>query len=207
MSTTAYNLTQMIDNTKWLKVRAQVYNKYTTLPKHPEPLGLRIDPADAGWIDMDFTASGSEYKITLSEFPEPFVGIRQWLEDIIVQIDRLDFTLDVDCDTAYNTIFHFEHLTSYDDYVGLFYIYDSDEDNCLSAYVNLYEFIRLIYTRILNYALEGEKTEEFRQNWLEYISEDDYPDGLLSSVFRSEIIETFLKLKHRHKTYWHFTKE
>lgn len=156
---------------------------------------------------MYFTASGSEYKITLSEFPEPFVGIRQWLEDIIVQIDRLDFTLDVDCDTAYNTIFHFEHLTSYDDYVGLFYIYDSDEDCCLSAYINLYEFIRLIYNRILNYALEGEKTEEFRQNWLEYISEDDYPDGLLSSVFRSEIIETFLKLKHRHKTYWHFTKE
>ena len=155
---------------------------------------------------MYFSASGHEYKIILCEYPEPFVGIRQWLEDIIVQIDRLDFTLDVDCDTQYNTIFHIEHLETRHGDAGLFYVYDSDEDNCLSAYIDLYEFIRLVYTRILNYALEGEKTDEFRQNWLEYISEDDYPDGLLSSVFSSEIVETYLKRKCRYETYRHFTK-
>lgn len=113
----------MIEHRKWLKVRAEVYNKYMVLPRHCEPLGLRIDAADSGWIDMIFSISGKSYKITLSSFPEPFVGIRQWLEDIIVRTDQLDFTLDVDCDTSWDTIFHYEHL------------YDLDNDGGCSTYM------------------------------------------------------------------------
>lgn len=195
----------MIKHSKWLKVRAEVYNKYMVLPRHCEPLGLKIEAADSGWIDMTFSISGKPYKITLSSYPEPFVGIRQWLEDIIVRTDQLDFTLDVDCDTSWNTIFHYEHLYDLDNDGGLFYLYDSDEEDYLAGYVNFHEFIRLIYTRILNYALEGEITDEFKENWLEYVSEDEYPTGLLSDVFRSEIVETYLKLNNRYETRWHFT--
>ena len=197
----------MIDKHHWLKSRAEIYKQYQELPRHCEPFGLLVGPAEHGWIDMTFSTSDKHRKITLSSYPEPFVGIRQWLEDIIVCTDRLDFTLDIDCDGDWNTILHFEHLYDLDNDGGLFYLYESCEDGYLAAYINFHEFIRLIYTRILNYAIDGEKTEEFKENWFEYISDDDYPDGLLSSVFRSEIIETYLKLDNRYKTRWHFVNE
>ena len=77
---------------------------------------------------------------------------------------------------------------------------------CLSGYVRLYDLVNVIYNGILNYALEGEKTEEFRENWIRYVDERDYPDGLLSSVFRSEIIEKYLELDNRYDTRWAFTR-
>ena len=74
-------------------------------------------------------------------FPEPFVGIRQWLEDIIVCTDRLDFTQDVDCDYDSDTIIHFEHLYDLDNDGGLFYLYEAGSEGFLAGYINLHDFI------------------------------------------------------------------
>lgn len=196
----------MIDNAKWLKVKADVYTKYQKLPELWEPVRMHILPADQGWVNMVFSVSDREYKIYLSSVPEPFLCIKRWLEDVIIRTDNLDSTLVVNCDYSWETVFHFEHLTSFTQSVGIFYLYDSDEDNCLSGYVRLYDLVDVIYNGILNYALEGEKTEEFRENWIGYVDERDYPDGLLSSVFRSEIIEKYLELDNRYTTRWAFTK-
>lgn len=196
----------MIDNQKWLKVRADVYNKYQELPKSYETLKLHIFPADRGWIDMIFSVAEQEYKIHLSCYPEPFLPIKKWLEDIIMRVDDIDNTLVVDCDCSWETIFHFEHLTDSGESIGIFYLYDSDEDSCLSAYLRLSDLIRLIYRGILDYAIEGESTEEFREQWIEYVEADKYVDDKLSSAFRSEIIEKFLELDNRYTTRWAFTK-
>jgi hypothetical protein len=197
----------MIDNLKWLTIKADVYNKYKHLPPKTETFDIRVDAVEAGWFDMFLSVSGREYKVVLSSFPEPFIGIRQWLEDIVVCTDRLGITLNVDCDTQWNTLFHIEHLTSYEKDEVLFYLYDTTEDDYLSGYLDLEQFVRVFYTTILNYALEGEKTESFQQNWLEYFSDEEYPDGLLSSAFRSEIIETYLVLKNRYETRRKFTND
>ena len=196
----------MIDNQKWLKVKADAYNKYQKPPDLWEPIRMNIEPAYSGWIDIVFSVSRSEYNVYLSSFPEPFVYIKEWLEDLVMRTDDLDSTKVVNCDYNWETVFHFEHLTSFEHSVGIFCIYDSDEDHCLSGYVRLYDLVNVIYNGILNYALEGEKTEEFRENWIGYVDERDYPDGLLSPVFRSEIIEKFLELDDRYKTRWAFTK-
>ena len=196
----------MIDNQKWLKVKADAYNKYQKPPDLWEPIRMNIEPAYSGWIDIVFSVSRSEYNVYLSSFPEPFVYIKEWLEDLVMLTDDLDSTKVVNCDYNWETVFQFEHLTSFEHSVGIFCIYDSDEDHCLSGYVRLYDLVNVIYNGILNYALEGEKTEEFRENWIGYVDERDYPDGLLSPVFRSEIIEKFLELDDRYKTRWAFTK-
>lgn len=196
----------MIDKHELLKVKAEIYNRYQRLPGQCEPFSLGIAPAEHGWIDITFSAAGVSRTTSLSCFPEPFVGIRQWLEDIIVCTDRLDFTLDVDCDHDSDTIIHFEHLYDLDNDGGLFYLYEAGSEGFLAGYINLHDFIKAIYTSILDYALEGEKTDAFRENWLEYVPSEDYPDGLLSSVFRSEIIETFLTLNNRYQTRRLFTQ-
>jgi hypothetical protein len=196
----------MIDNKKWLKVKADAYNKYQKLPDLWEPIRMSIVPAYHGWIDILFSVSQSEYKVYLSSFPEPFLYIKEWLEDLVMRTDDLDSTKVVNCDYKWEIVFHFEHLTSFKQSVGIFYLYDSDEDHCLSGYIRLYDLVNVIYNGILNYALEGEKTEEFRENWIRYVDERDYPDGLLSSVFRSEIIEKYLELDNRYDTRWAFTK-
>ena len=196
----------MIDNKKWLKVKADAYSKYQKLPDLWEPIRMNIEPAYNGWVDIVFSVSQSEYKVYLSSVPEPFVYIREWLEDLVMRTDDLDATKVVNCDYNWETVFHFEHLTSFEHSVGIFYLYDSDEDHCLSGYVRLYDLINVIYNGILNFALEGEKHEEFYENWISYVDERDYPDGLLSSVFRSEIIEKFLELDNRYETRWKFDK-
>ena len=45
---------KMLETKKWLKVRAGVYNKYSTLPSVCEPLSIRITPPKAGWIEVLF---------------------------------------------------------------------------------------------------------------------------------------------------------
>lgn len=196
----------MIDNKKWLKIRAEVYNKYQELPDLWEPIRMDIKPAYNGWVDIIFSVSQSEYTAYLSSVPEPFLCIKEWLEDLIIRTDDRDCTKVINCDYNWETVFHFEHLTSFEHSVGLFCLYDSDEDHCLSGYVRLYDLVNVIYNGILNFAIEGEKTEEFYNNWITYVGLNDYPDELLSPLFRSEIIETFLKLDNRYETRWAFTR-
>lgn len=197
----------MIDNEKWLKIKADVYNKYQKLPELWEPIRMRIEPAHDGWIDIVFSISQSEYKVYLSSVPEPFLCIKEWLEDLIMRTDDLDSTKVVNCDYSWETVFHFEHLTSFKQSVGIFYLYDSDEDHCLSGYVRLYDLVNVIYNGILTYAIEGERTEDFYNHWILHVGLNDYPDELLSPLFRSEIIETYLKLDNRYEARWKFDKK
>lgn len=195
----------MLDNSKWMKVRAEVYEKYRRIPLASSPLYLRLEPADRGWIDMYFTLSGKDYMITLSCYPEPFLHIRKWLEDMIMRTDVLDNTLFLDCDYCYENIFHYEHLTAFHRDAGLLYLYDDLEEDYLAGYVDLHNMIKVIYTGIMTYAFESERTDQFRENWLDFIQSSDYPDELLSSAFCSQIVEYFIGNANRYDTRNHFT--
>ena len=89
----------MIDNQKWLKVKADAYNKYQRLPDLWEPIRMNIEPAYSGWIDSVFSVSQSEYRVYLCSFPEPFVYIKEWLEDLVMRTDNLDSTNSCRCQT------------------------------------------------------------------------------------------------------------
>jgi hypothetical protein len=184
---------KMLETKKWLKVRAGVYNKYSTLPSICEPLSIRITPPKAGWIEVLFQVRDREYKVVLSSYPEPFIDIKRWLERVVVNTELLDYTLNLDCDGTYNTIFHYEMLPVPNDEKGIFYLYDSTETECLDGYVRKKDLIRAIYNGILDYARTHEQESEFQENWMEYMIEEDYPSGKLSSDFRSVVIEEYLK--------------
>lgn len=61
------------------------------------------------------------------------------------------------------------------------------------GYVKKKDLIRSIYKKILDYAIKYEQEDEFQENWMGYFTEDDYHRGRLSAVFRSVIIESYLK--------------
>lgn len=123
----------MLETKKWLKVRAGVYQKYSTLPSLSESLSIRVNTPKYGWIDMYFITAEREYKIILSSYPEPFSHIKQWLEDIITNTNSQEYTLNLDCDGTYNTIFHYESLPEPKDEKGIFYLYDNTEEECLDG--------------------------------------------------------------------------
>ena len=183
----------MLETKKWLKVRAGVYQKYSSLPDLCETISIKTYPPKYGWIDISFKISGREYKTTLSSYPEPFKEIKHWLEHIITKKNQLDSTLNLDCDGTYNIIFHYESLLEPNGEKGIFYLYDSTEDECLDGYVRKKDLIRAIYNGILDYARTHEQESEFQENWMEYMIEEDYPSGKLSSEFRSVVIEEYLK--------------
>lgn len=183
----------MTYNGKWMNIRAEAYNKYAASTQLCDKIDLHIFPPEYGWIDMTFTVSGKEYMVTLSSCPEPFVYIKTWLEELVLCPEYIENTLTLNCDYSYDTVFHYERLAVKNGHVtGIFCLFDSTEDDFLSGYVDLHELVELIYTKILNYAEQGEANEEFVENWLEYVSDDDYPDRRLSSTFRSEIIEAYI---------------
>lgn len=183
----------MLETKKWLKVRAGVYQKYSSLPDMCETISIRIDLPKYGWIDISFKISGREYKTTLSSYPEPFKEIKHWLEHIITKKNQLDSTLNLDCDGTYNIIFHYESLLEPNEEKGIFYLYDSTEDECLDGYVKKKDLIQTIYTGICDYVKTHEQEDEFLENWIDYFTEDDYPSGKLSTEFCSVTVESYLK--------------
>ena len=75
----------MEQGNQWLLERSNLFARYAKgLLDVCDKVKIRLDKPDYGWINTHFMVNGEEKgHIELSSVYEPFVPLKEWLEDII----------------------------------------------------------------------------------------------------------------------------
>jgi hypothetical protein len=197
--------------------RSKLFARYAeNMPSKVDMVELHLDDPYCGLIKMHFKVNGVEtLLITASNAYEPFVDIREWLEQIVKHI--FDFSPtgvriydEFDDYLLYYEPFFFqsnELLTNHPPILdGLFYIYDSCEKKIVSeAVVETKRLVRVFYESIHDFAKESIKSDGLVVDWIqgaynnEYAKYDD-DDPRVKEIFlnkvTSPIVEKFLNDKN-----------
>ena len=126
----------------WLHERSMLFEKYAVnMPTRADRIDLQLDYPDCGWIDMHFYVNGEEkVVIDTSYVYEPFVDIKEWLENIVSHIFDFNPTGVNIYNECYNFLLYYEPLfIQTDDQMtpnpqelyGLFYVYDGTKEKWL----------------------------------------------------------------------------
>ena len=72
----------------WLHERSMLFEKYAVhMPTKTDSFDLQLEYTGYGWIDMHILVNGEEkVLINTSDVYEPYVDIREWLEQIVSHI-------------------------------------------------------------------------------------------------------------------------
>ena len=196
----------------YLLERSKLLARYAeNWPRKADKLELHLDDPYCGLIKMHFKVNDEEtLLITASNVYEPFVDIREWLEQIVRHI--FDFTTSAvkindefdDYLLFYEPIYHHpdEMLLNPPVLGGLFYVYDSCEKKIVSeAFLETKKFVKSIYESIHSYAIEKSRNDEFVDAWSEGAYHYDFDDwdehdprfiNLFVEKVTSPIVEEFL---------------
>ena len=76
----------------WLYERSRLFDMYASkMLLSVDDVEIKLDYPDRGWIDMHILVNGEEKElINTSYVYEPFVDIKEWLENIVSHV--FDFT-------------------------------------------------------------------------------------------------------------------
>lgn len=190
--------------------RSKLFARYAeNIPRKTDIVELVLDDPDCGWIDMHFKVNGEEQiVISASDVYEPFKEIREWLENIAINIFNKAPSGVRFYDETYNYNLYYEPLIQdsgelYDHYrtdlLGLFYIYDESVKQIVSvAFCDTEKFVKTIYRSILAYAEESRNKEIFVEGWIEgaynrewgILEEDD--DPRIKDIFYNKVKSPFL---------------
>ena len=198
----------------WLHERSMLFEKYAVnMPERADKIDLTLDYPDCGWIDMHFYVNGEEkVMIDTSYVYEPFVDIKEWLENIVSHIFDFNPTGVNIYNECYNFLLYYEPLfIQTDDQMtpnpqelyGLFYVYDGHKGKVVAdALCETKEFVRCIYQKILDFALSARENEDFIDDWCWYAYNEECGtmwennDPEIKNIFvnkvSSELIEEFL---------------
>ena len=191
--------------------RSKLLKKYALdLPNSFDEVHLNIDYPEYGWMDTNVIVNGEEQDvIIISDADDPFEDIKEWLENIVQH--RFDFvpfgvkieTEDYDVLMYYEPVFYpRDTLYTSEPYslCGIFYIYDTIEDKIVAeAFCDTKEFVKNVYTDILNYAERVSKIDSFVDDWIasafneEYAKYEDEKDPAIKELFIKKIKSTFIE--------------
>lgn len=176
----------------WFMARAALYQKTAQWNDKPfDEVFFDFSAPNCGWIDVSVYVNGKkEHEFPLTEAFDGFAEIKTWLEDIVNDTKlSAELYLELEGRTA---ILHYEHIRlanvgigrkfvhedrdkdeweSFDANngepdTGLFYIYDSDEDDIpIACYCKTKQFIASLYNTLLYYASKGEHADLIGKEW------------------------------------------
>ncbi len=198
-------------NNNLLLERSKLLKKYAlNLPDSFDEVHLNIDYPEFGWMDTKVIVNGEEQNvIVISDEDDPFENIKGWLENIVrYRFDFVPFGVKIETDDDdvlmyYEPIFYPtvtllnpEPYTLY----GIFYIYDTIEDKILAeAFCDTKEFVRNVYTDIVDYAERVTKFDSLVEDWIarayneEYAKMKDKKDPDIKELFIKKIKSSFIE--------------
>lgn len=205
-----------MNTNKWLLERSKVLMKYAeTTPACLNRLSMTLEEPECGWIDAYFKVNGKFLNVELSSVYEPFVPLKEWMEDIVKQTSRFTYGISmvqIDCE-GYQVMLYYEPIPFCDWRItqgrncGILYIYDGAEEKvALDAFCETEELLKAVYTAVIQYAKDMQQCSVFIEDWvwMAYNAEmaDMEEDSSEMKEFfynkvRSEIVEKFLQLDNK----------
>ena len=200
---------------KWLQERANILAKYAQgLPHALDRIKLRFDYPEFGWIDVHVLKNDEEVGIMeFSDVYDTFVDLMEWLE-AIAKNDNIACAVNMNCEDCHE-VFGYEPVWFFDGKpdnswgrhpreCGIFIWYQGwKEAFPLDAYCNTRQFIRDIYTCIMDFSKKMKDEPKFLDDWdcsnyllegMEYDEEDPRMKYLFYNRMKSEIIEDYLDI-------------